>query len=390
MSLQPISRSEDLRRLVEQGFELDIRGAHLLIRHVPYVNAQREVQYGTLAMELTLAGDTTVRPGTHVALFEGDQPCDAQGQPLSKMINGSQNLDLGNGVTALHQFSAKPPGGYRDYEHKVTAYVARISGPAAEIEPEATARTFRAVEAVPGESPFLYIDTATTRAGLDLYVERLAAMRVAIVGLGGTGSFILDLVAKTSVAEIHLYDGDRFLQHNPFRSPGATSVEALLGGPNKAEHWAKVYSRMRRGMIAHPVMIDANNVEELRDFDFVFTAIDDGPGRALMLDALSSFGVGHIDVGMGIHDIDQRLSGKTRVSLGTPKHQIDRNRVPTQSAGPEGDYRHNIQIAEMNALNATLAVIKWKKFIGIYADLENEHSSTYTTSLNEIVNGDTA
>jgi hypothetical protein len=37
-------------------------------------------------------------------------------------------------------------------------------------------------------------------------------------GLGGTGSYILDLVSKTPVNEILLFDSDDFLQHNAFRS----------------------------------------------------------------------------------------------------------------------------------------------------------------------------
>jgi tRNA A37 threonylcarbamoyladenosine dehydratase len=45
--------------------------------------------------------------------------------------------------------------------------------------------------------------------------------------MGGTGSYILDLVAKTAVMEIHLFDGDDFNQHNAFRAPGAASLEDL-------------------------------------------------------------------------------------------------------------------------------------------------------------------
>jgi hypothetical protein len=36
----------------------------------------------------------------------------------------------------------------------------------------------------------------------------------------------------------------------------------------------------------------------------------------------------------------------------------------------EDDHGTNIQIAELNALNAVFAVIKWKKECGFYADLE--------------------
>ncbi len=388
MSHRLISRSHDLQRLVREGFELDVRGGHLLISHVPYVNAQRQVRYGTLVMDLTLADDVTTRPADHVARFIGEVPCDPTGQPLKGLINSSQKQDLGNGIVVDHLFSAKPPAGYSDYYHKVTAYVARLGRPAAETDVASTARTFRAIESTDDASPFRYIDTASSRAGLERYSERLASMRLAIVGLGGTGSYILDLVAKTSVAEIHLFDGDRFLQHNAFRSPGATQAIELRGGPNKAKHWAKVYRRMRRGLRAHPSMVDASNVRQLRSFDFVFLAVDDGPSRALIMDALTDFGVPFVDVGLGVNDLDDRLSAILRVSAGSPNHPVDRSRVPTQPAGPDNDYRRNIQIVELNALNAALAVIKWKKMVGVYADLEGEHFATYTSSLNALDNED--
>ena len=44
------------------------------------------------------------------------------------------------------------------------------------------------------------------------------------------------------------------------------------------------------------------------------------------------------------------------------------------------------QIADLNALSAVLAVIKWKKRRGFYADLENEHHTTYTIDGNAITN----
>lgn len=390
MSHRPFGRSEDLRRLVELGFELDIHNGNLLVRHVPYLTSQRQVQYGILTMPLTLAGsDVTAPPGSHVAYLVGEVPCDAAGHPLgfaSRSVN-----DLGNGLRTDHQLSARPPSGsYRDYEQKVTNYVSLLLGPARTVDPNATARTFRPVAEPADESPFLYMDTSTSRAGLERYSELLAPMRLAIVGLGGTGSYILDLVAKTSVAQIHLYDGDRFLQHNAFRSPGATPAEELVGGPSKAGHWAAVYGRMRRGVVPHPVRIDETNVEDLRGLDFVFVAVDDGPSRALILDALAEFGVPHTDVGMGVHDIDGRLSGKTRVSTGTADHPMDRRRVPTAPNGAEDDYRLNIQIAELNALNATLAVIRWKKLVGVYADCGRERASTYTIAVNEMTNEDAA
>ena len=80
---------------------------------------------------------------------------------------------------------------------------------------------------------FRYMDTASGRAGIGAISEQLATGPVAIVGLGGTGSYILDLVAKTPVREIHLFDGDRFGQHNAFRSPGAPHIDTLRQTPPK-------------------------------------------------------------------------------------------------------------------------------------------------------------
>jgi hypothetical protein len=38
-------------------------------------------------------------------------------------------------------------------------------------------------------------------------------------------------------------------------------------------------------------------------------------------------------------------------------------------------------MADLNALNATLAVIKWKKISGIYPDIDRDHHSSYCTSM---------
>lgn len=55
---------------------------------------------------------------------------------------------------------------------------------------------------------FCYPDTATTRAGIGAATAKLMTERVAIIGLGGTGSYILDLLAKVPIGEIHLFDPD--------------------------------------------------------------------------------------------------------------------------------------------------------------------------------------
>jgi hypothetical protein len=58
--------------------------------------------------------------------------------------------------------------------------------------------------------------------------------------------------------------------------------------------------------------------------------------------------------------------------------------------GVKNEYDKNIQIAELNALHAALAVIKWKKIFGFYADQRGEHYSTYAIGRNDTNNEDAA
>jgi hypothetical protein len=52
------------------------------------------------------------------------------------------------------------------------------------------------------------------------------------------------------------------------------------------------------------------------------------------------------------------------------------------------EYARNIQVADLNALNACLAVIRYKKHLGFYRDLEREHNSLYTIDGNHLLNED--
>ena len=106
-------------------------------------------------------------------------------------------------------------------------YAEIISAPAKSIDKTATAKTFKVIVDTEDGTVFNYIDSNSSRANIYQLNSKFKGQRVAIIGLGGTGSYILDLVAKTPVEEILLFDSDEFLQHNAFRAPGAASIETL-------------------------------------------------------------------------------------------------------------------------------------------------------------------
>lgn len=386
MSRRPIALSPDLLRLQNEGYDLEIRGGFLLVRNVPYVDAQRALQRGTLISTLKLTADKADNPvEDHVAHWMGDHPCHASGAKITAIENPSGPQDLGHDIRTSFTFSAK--AAYRDYHHKITTYIGRITGEATIIDPDATARIHPPIPADGPDSVFKYIDTASSRAGIDAVNQKLAGQRIAIIGLGGTGAYVLDLAAKTWVQEIHLFDGDVFSQHNAFRAPGAASLDELRVRHAKVQYYEAIYSKMRNGIVVHEEYITEANLDLLNDYDFVFVCIDRGEAKRPIIARLVDRGIPFADVGMGIVMDEGRLAGIVRLTTSTPptRAQAAAHISYSDDDGDVNEYATNVQIAELNALNATMAIIRWKRLSGVYADRRNEVYAGYSVPSGEII-----
>lgn len=396
MSPRPIVLDPDLRRLQQEGYEVEVLNGHLLVHSVPYVNAQRAVLRGIVVTNLSGNVGELGPPGDHQVWFVGEYPCHHTGVPIEAIRHTSGVLPLWSGFEAQHRFSNKPYGasGYPDYYSKMKNYISIISNEAREIDPDATPCTFKVIVSTEEDSVFRYWDSASSRANILAVSAKLAAGRVAIVGLGGTGSYVLDLVAKTPVREIHLFDGDTFLQHNAFRAPGAASIDALGERLLKVSYFARIYDAMRTGIISHGDYITEDNIDEIAGFDFVFLCVDKGAVRKLVSRFLQRQGTPFVDVGMEIMMIpeENRLLGTCRATLSTPEKFDHFDRHAPQGANNNNDdlYQSNIQVADMNALNAALAVIKWKQYCGFYQDLVKVHHTTYSINAHSLTRDEMA
>ncbi len=234
MSQRLVSRNWDLNQLRADGYDVEVRlPAHLLVKEVPYVTPDKKVNRGILVSELgNVAGDAVAVPHTHVVFFVGECPCSAEGSTLPGV--SPVNQMVGN-LKLSYQISRKPSiRPYPDFHAKMRTYIDILSGPATEIQPGISAVTRPVVVPAEGESVFNYLDTAATKAGIITANKKLETGNVGIVGVGGTGSYVLDLVAKTPVPEIHIFDGDVFYNHNAFRSPGAPSIDELQDETEKS------------------------------------------------------------------------------------------------------------------------------------------------------------
>ncbi|WP_407604935.1 DUF6791 domain-containing protein, partial [Pseudomonas aeruginosa] len=205
---------------------------------------------GTIFCPLTLSGLNTVAPQDHTVRFAGEHPCDQFGNEDKSYVNSQSHYPLNQDIVGNYYFSAKPPSGqYPDFYTKILKYANLLSAPAKSIDSSVTAQNFD-FEDYNNESVFLYPDTNTARAGLSHIANKFKEQKIAIVGLGGTGSFILDFVSKTPVKQISLFDGDTLFNHNVFRMPGAVAIDELQQKPSKVAFLKSKYDQLRNGIIA--------------------------------------------------------------------------------------------------------------------------------------------
>ena len=220
------SRNEFIKCLEEQGYLLDFVDGCLFIYGLPYIDKQGELAYGDWASPLDVSKDGVIDPPSdHQAWFRGERPHDQNGRML-RLGGGPQKQKLAVGFESDHRFSFKLQDDrglnriYNSFEEKASTYLDVITGPALAAFPDAT--PLKAIEALAKEqgTPLKFPDTMSSRYQMNDISRKLDGLKVAIVGLGGTGSYILDYIARTHLAEISLFDDDKVHLHTIFRYPG--------------------------------------------------------------------------------------------------------------------------------------------------------------------------
>lgn len=372
MSQELICRNPILQQLLSDGFDIEVRDGLLIVHHIPYLNSKVEMLSGTLIMPLVTAGDIVREPDSHTAYWAGQQPCNCDGTIIPSLVNSSQRNNYGKGGVSDYFLSCCPDitNKYKDYYEKVTTYFNMISAPARNLDYIRFCQLWKATINHSASSSLCYDDTNASRAGIVGVNEKYSGQKVAIIGLGGTGSYLLDYLAKTDVAEIHLYDNDTFDTHNAFRGPGAPSLDQLRSQQLKVDYWSEIYKRMHSGILAHPVRITKDNQSELMDKNMVFICVDNPSVRNSISAYLAENEIPFIDSGMGLECSNNSLNGLVRITTGFYGHYNHLKEAYGDGlANVEDDvYKSNIQIAELNSLAAVLSIIKWKKMLGVYND----------------------
>jgi hypothetical protein len=362
-----LDHNEDLELLIKKGYALSIDSNYLVVRDIPYLDDKGNLQIGAIVSVLVFVTQQQIKIQDHQIFFCGSHPHELGGTPIRNLGGGATTLNLiSDDLVVQRSFSNKPTGGFKNWFDKIESYVEIISGPAM-TKFEANPFTFRVVdESI--NSVFKYRDTLTSRAQIGDLNNNLELDTVAIIGLGGTGSYLLDFLVKTPVKEIKGFDLKRFHVHNAFRSPGKLEEEEL--GKLKSEVYKKRYENFRSEVNIYSKYIDCDSMKDLEEVTFAFVCVDNGVSRSEIFELLIKMEIPFIDVGMGLDREIGAISGTLRVTS-FPKESaqglMQKRLVPLTDI-PDDVYKNNIQISELNALNACLAIIKYKQLRGFYAD----------------------
>jgi len=372
-----VSRNDDIRRLVEKGCAIAFDSNCMVIRDIPYLDAHRQLQIGAIVTKLIFINQEQVTQEDHQIFFTGSIPHNLDGAPISNLAGGPTQLALSEScsdVVVQRSFSNKPKIAQRfvDFFEKVESYITIISGPAIELH-NANPYTFRVVKEVASDTVFKFHDTLTSRAEITDLSAKFKNDVIAVIGLGGTGAYVLDFIVKTPVLEIRAFDLDPFHVHNAFRSPGRLEETEL--GKSKAEIYHSRYDNFRTGISVESKFIDASSYDDLDGVSFAFVCVDKGSSRAGIFDLLISKGIPFIDVGMGLNRKRGPLNGQLRTTYYSHENGQDiRDKgLAPLTDGPDDLYKTNIQIGELNALNACLAVIMFKQLRGFYFEESPYH-----------------
>lgn len=372
-----VSHNADIKKLAEKGYAISVDSNYLVVRDIPYLDEKKSLQVGAIVTKMVSVDQFRMQPEDHQVFFCGSPPCQIDGTLIANMGGGPTTLPLAStDLSVQRSFSNKPENGFSDFYDKIESYVTIISGPAMSVY-DITPFTFNTQEEV-GESVFKVRDSLTSRAEIGDLASLFKDDTVAIIGLGGTGSYVLDFLAKTPVKEIRGFDGDWFHVHNAFRSPGWAGIDYL--GKRKADIYQSLYETFREGIRIEPKYILADSFDELEGVTFAFVCVDKGRARSEIVVLLNEMHIPFIDVGMGLDRDKGPISGMLRTTnfmAGSVESILAKQWVPLTDP-PEDIYHNNIQIGELNALNACMAVIKYKQIRGFYND-DNQFSQLLFT-----------
>lgn len=131
-------------------------------------------------------------------------------------------------------------------------------------------------------------------------VSRLSRLSVAVVGCSGTGSPLIEMLARLGVGKLVLVDPDRVEVKNLNRIYNATREDAVLGR-TKVEVMGRAIARMGLGTEVDLIAADLaikGTIRAVASCDAVFGCTDGARGRQLLNRLATFYSVPYFDLGV--------------------------------------------------------------------------------------------
>lgn len=365
---------EDLLRQEAQrrGWTIEVHPNRISVGKVPYRKKDGEAGTCQIWVETQDDGLSMKAPensggASHAARLSGvdkGNAYQATGEPVGNVLWTDETKEC---VISIK----RDDGEYVNAWHALAVYTARVAGEVGVRDREQVERIFEFE--IAGE------DSRDMRNWRD----RARGQRIGIVGLGGVGLWILDLMSKTDVREIRIWDGDEIEGRNLVRAPGWASQDAI--GKNKAEYFGEQYGRIRKGISIYGRYWRSDDPEDrFEGLDFVFVAVDKAEVRTALCEKLEEKRVPFIDVGMGIERREGRVRGSCQVFFSGKDPARWRVGIPTAEGAGEQEY-YELQLADLGALNAALAVGMWRRHIEQYESEKRDWLIRYPIENNDLL-----
>jgi molybdopterin-synthase adenylyltransferase len=146
--------------------------------------------------------------------------------------------------------------------------------------------------------------------------EKLGALSIAIVGLGGTGSLVAQQLAHLGVQDFLLVDPDVVEATNLNRVVGATAGDILRPKVLVASEFIRSINPSANVKALAADIRDQETVRSLLDSDVFFCCTDSQGSRAVLSQLAYQFWLPGIDVGVAIHGNDRgitHISGRVQM-----------------------------------------------------------------------------
>ena len=145
----------------------------------------------------------------------------------------------------------------------------------------------------------------------------LERIRVAVVGLGGTGSVVVQQLAHLGVRRLVLVDDDRVEATNLHRLAGGSFVDAWLRR-RKTAVARRLVRRVTRGakVETRESLRSRVTLEALKEVEVIIGCVDNDGARLVMSELAAAYLIPYLDIGVGIeHDGPRAMGGRTSFFL---------------------------------------------------------------------------